>query len=102
MRVDLNNLPFRQEVFVCGHLARDERPLAYVFLSEDASLSMLCDQPDDCDVDDVNNCKVACLGHMIERNPDLRLLRSLPRSTEAWRDGGKGWILTATDRENNT
>lgn len=94
----LKSQPFNLATFICGHLFRGERPITYVFHSHDGSISMLCGGPD-CDVEDVENCKLVCLGHMIEKEPKLSELDWLPVGFEAWNNPEGGWILTPLPSE---
>ncbi len=96
--MNLVQQPSNLETFVCNHLAREERSVMYVFCDNDGTISMTCGQTD-CDVTDVQNCKLVCLGHMIEHEAKLHQLDWLPAGFEAFNEPSGGWILTPLSEE---
>lgn len=59
---------------------------------------MLCGQ-DDCDVEDVNNCKLAGIQHMIEYDPSLLKIKEFRLGTEAWHNENGDWVFTPLPAE---
>lgn len=98
MSLNLNDLPNNEAVFICGHIFRNERRIAYVVHDLDGALSMLCGE-EDCDVENSENCKLVGLIHMINYDNSLKLLTIFPKGHEAWHKPDDDWILTPIAKE---
>ena len=53
----------------------------------------------DCDVTDVDNCKLVGLGHMRRNERKLSELEWLPKHFEAFNNPKGGWVLTPLTNE---
>jgi hypothetical protein len=87
----LTKIDFHQKAYVCIEVFRGEKPVLLVS-REDGDWCFLCgaDHPDD-----ASSYKVVGIGHVIERNQDVKEILDLAPNEEAERSApGQSWIRT--------
>ena len=90
MCIEIGKLPKNLRVYICTHVFRGVRPISLVVHSIDGSISMLCGETDhSTDPSSSLDFYGVCLEHLLNGDPSLLDIPSLPRGFEAERMLGR-------------
>lgn len=87
--------PDNQAVFICSHIYENKKPILLV-CHADGDWQFLCGEGHD----ENEKPKVACVTHLLERDPTLNEVADIPENYEEERSKvGADWVVTAIPSE---
>lgn len=86
-------MDYHTRAFICDHIFTATRPILLVTHEEDGAWQLLCGDVHDFEVD---SCRIAGIGHLLDRDPSVSEVLDLPLGHEAERSSVTGpWVRAA-------